>query len=313
LTLALFVAGISFGQQQSLPAAQPQPLWAELPVISPNAEELFVTHFVSADGERVAEVDEPGRVRSYTVCYDTLGRQPRWVACPMHPWYGGEAGRGDKWAFDPQIPREVQPDLRSAYKPVADNGSYSRGHLVASADRQRSEAMNRQTFYFTNMSPQTQHSFNGGIWKKLEERVREWAAVCPDTLYVVSGSAFIFEPVKITSDRAGAEIPVPTHFFKVLLSSKSGCSGRAVGELSADELRCVGFWLPHFGHGNKDRPSVDDMRSVAEIEELTGLSFFPMLSREAEWVKKSYNPEDWKGINDKWLMINGLHIIVARS
>jgi hypothetical protein len=41
------------------------------------------------------------------------------------------------------------------------------------------------------------------------------------------------------------------------------------------------------------------MRSVAEIEELTGLSFFPMLSREAEWVKTGYNPDDWKGINDK--------------
>jgi endonuclease G len=276
-----------------LPEPEPDPelsqfKWAELPVMNAMDDVVYVSHYVSSDGELDAQPSDKGRVRNYTVCYDETHHQPLWVAYPMHSWYDGDAGRNEKWQYDPYLPKDVQPNLSSSYN----KGEYSRGHMLASSDRQRADAMNRQTFYFSNMSPQIQNEFNGGIWSKLEQKVQDWGFGCPDTLYVVTGAAFSDNP-KTTSDKSGMSLPVPDYYYKVLLSSKSGQTGQSIGELPASELRCVGFWLGHFGYGTKDNLSTKEMMSVAEIEERTGFEFFPMLSAEARSVKNDVKPSDW--------------------
>ncbi len=145
------------------------------------------------------------------------------------------------------------------------------------------------------MSPQIYKGFNEGLWNVLEQRVQSWGDATADTLYTVTGSAFLGDGTQggigMTSDNDGRTVPVPSHFYKVLLSSKRRDTGRAVGELSADELRAVGFWLPHTSSGG--RLSRAHMRSVAEIEELTGEEFFPLLGGDARSVKESFNPADW--------------------
>jgi endonuclease G len=209
----------------------------------------------------------------------------------MHSWYNGSVDRSNAWNYDPYISHSKQPDLSSSYKSNGD-GSFSRGHMVASSDRLRTTALNKQTFYFTNMSPQTQNSFNGGIWEKLEKKVLAWGDDTSDTLYVVSGTAFI-GTLKTVKDNNGKVLPVPSNYYKVLLSSKSGKTGKSIGQLSASELKCVGFWLDHFGHSNTDKPSASDMMSVADIEAKTGFTFFPMLSESAKSVKENYKASDW--------------------
>jgi hypothetical protein len=109
---------------------------------------------------------------------------------------------------------------------------------------------------------------------------------------VVTGAAFSDSP-KSTSDKSGMSLPVPDYYYKVLLSSKSGHTGKSIGELPASEIRCVGFWLSHFGYGTKDNLSTKELMSVAEIEQRTGFVFFPMLSAEAQSVKETYTASDW--------------------
>ncbi len=261
--------------------------WAELPIMKQMNNVVYATYYVTADGQADASPTKAGRVRNYTVCFDGSKRQPLWVAYPMHSWYDGGAGRNDDWKYGPYIDPDIQPNLSSSYV-----SSYSRGHNVASSDRQRTRAMNEQTFYYTNMSPQIQNEFNGGIWNKLEIKVQNWGFNCSDTLYVVTGAAFI-NPTKTAKDNSGNSIPVPTHFYKVLLSSKSGNTRKPISQLNASELRCVGFWLNHFGYGTKSNISTNEMRSVADIEALTGFTFFPMLSESAKSVKNSYKSSDW--------------------
>lgn len=247
--------------------------WYELPEEQSGAKLYFAYHM---------RPDAP-TVRNYSVCYSAELHCAVWAAAAMHSSWNGNAGRNDDWQADPEIPASVQPNLSSSYK-----GDYSRGHMIASSDRQVSARTNRQTFYYTNMAPQIQNEFNGGIWSKLEVLVQDtWT--CPDTLYVVTGAHFANRS-KSVKDKDGNTCYVPTHFYKVLLRSKSGKTRKPVSQLSAEELQCVGFWFDHFGHGTKDRPVSSDMRSVADIEKETGLKFFPNVPNAP---KTTYKASDW--------------------
>lgn len=247
--------------------------WYELPEEQSGTQLYFAYHM---------RPDAPA-IRNYSVCYSAELHCAIWAAAAMHSSWDGSAGRNDSWQADPEIPSNVQPNLSSSY-----TGNYSRGHMVASSDRQVSAATNRQTFYYTNMAPQIQNEFNGGIWNKLEILVQDtWT--CSDTLYVVTGAHFANRS-KTTKDKNGNTCYVPTHFYKVMLRSKAGNTRKAVSQLSADQLQCVGFWFDHFGYGTKDQPSSQQMRSVADIEKETGLSFFPNVPNAP---KTTYKASDW--------------------
>lgn len=66
---------------------------------------------------------------------------------------------------------------------------FDRGHLSPSADNKMSAKANRESFLFSNMSPQLP-SFNQGIWADLEDWVRN-KVMEYDTVYVVTGPVFI--------------------------------------------------------------------------------------------------------------------------
>ncbi len=247
--------------------------WYELPEEQSGTKLYFAYHM---------RPDAP-EIRNYSVCYSAELHCAIWAAAAMHTSWNGNAGRNDDWQYDPEIPASVQPNLSSSYK-----GNYSRGHMVASSDRQVSARTNRQTFYYTNMAPQIQNEFNGGIWSKLENLVQDtWT--CSDTLYVVTGAHFANRS-KTVEDKDGNTCYVPTHFYKVMLRSKSGKTRKPVSQLSAGELQCVGFWFDHFGYGTKDQPTSREMRSVADIEKQTGLKFFPNVPNAP---KTTYKASDW--------------------
>lgn len=213
---------------------------------------------------------KPG-ARNYTVCYSKELRGAVWVAYPMHKCYteGDAGGRNDSWKYDPIIPNFVQPNLSSSYKSSGD-GSYSRGHMLASNDRQSDKATNRQTFYYTNMSPQIQDGFNGGIWATLEKSCH--SMICSDTLYMVTGAYFANEN-KHCEDKNGNTVVVPTHFYKVLIRSKSGDTGKPIWTLTADQIECAGYWFEHKVYsGSKPAQFI---KSVSWIEQQTGMTFFP--------------------------------------
>ena len=126
--------------------------------------------------------------------------------------------------------------------------------------------------------------------------------VCSDTLYVVTGAYFEGQhDLSInsqTTDRSGNVCPTPTFYYKALLRTKKGNTGKTINEISdANQLRAIAFWLEHADTGNDTNITAADCISVAELEKRTGFTFFPMIDDaiEAE-VKRAAVPSEW-GVN----------------
>lgn len=237
--------------------------WLELPDMSNMAANTkFVTHNTTINGKSV---------RNFSMLYDTNERIAYWVAYPHHSSYMGSTRRTDAWQYDPKIPTNQQANLSSSY---VDN-DYDRGHQIPSADRTATRAANEQTFYYTNMTPQKGKKFNQSIWANLEDDVRGWLGGSdkPDTLYVVTGAILKTrngnETVNYAKDRSGTKVAKPNYYFKVLLHRKN------------NNYRTIGFW-----YENRDytytQPVKSDIKTVREIENLTGFNFFANLPQATQ-------------------------------
>lgn len=260
--------------------------WAELP-IEKGDPDLYYAHHICPDfrvGGHLA--------RNYTVCYSAEHHCPVWVAAPRHACYEVKGtNRTDAYGKDPDIRSDIQ------YNSDATGGGCNKGHMLGSAERLVTRAVNRQVFYYTNIAPQYSSNFNngGGAWNKLESFVD--AQVCKDTTYVVIGTYFeTFTDAygkscsPATIEFGGrSDVTRPSMFYYLILRSKSGTTEKSVYDLPASDLKCAAFVLRHNiekGH----TPRKEDMRSVAEIERLTGFTFFANVPNAP---KDTYNPSDW--------------------
>lgn len=249
--------------------------WAEIPAYKENPSYQYVTHLTELNGTAV---------RNYSICYDKSHKTALWVAYPLHKCYLGNIDRTNEWVYDPEIGNEYQIYVKRAYKEYP---TYDRGHQIPSADRTFTRDMNAQTFYFTNQTPQIGQKLNQGIWQKLEEVIRK-NYTCSDTLYVVTGAYFANSNTKAT-DNNGVKVDVPTHYFKVLLRTKSGMTGKWVNQCNASELQAIGFWLENKPY-SETKVTKAICKKVSEIENLTGFIFFPGIPAE---VKNDFNAIDW--------------------
>lgn len=150
---------------------------------------------------------------------------------------------------------------------------YTRGHLYPAGAARWDSASLRESFYFSNVSPQLQ-GFNGGIWRALEEHLREIARREREIL-VVSGPVLRSGLPTLPQSR----VAVPDSFFKVVL------------DISPPTLTAVGFLLPH-------APSAARLQtfavSVDQVEAVTGLDFFPRLPDAVETVLEAhYHERHW--------------------
>lgn len=200
--------------------------------------------------------------RNYSMCYDTQHYVARWVAYPMHSYYTSGSEKSETYYQDPSFTSSQQ--ITDSY---VNGQTNSRGHQIAKAQRTVTAEARKQTNYYTNMTPQLQ-SLNGGKWSSLEDKERT-AWMCSDTLYVVSGCHF--DNYNTTcQNNDGKTCPMPTHYFKVMLRTKAGNTGKRVQVCSASELICAGYWVE-----NKDNDvATITFTSVSEIEQLTGFTFF---------------------------------------
>lgn len=237
---------------------------------------IYVSHFASLNNRTV---------RNYSFCYDKTLHVAHWVAYPLHSVYRGSIDRTNDFQYDPKVDYSYQPNLvERSY-----TGSYDRGHQLPSADRTATRELNLQTFYATNMTPQL-NRLNQDMWANLEAKVR--AQICSDTLYVVTG-CYYANTNTTTTDRDGKVCPVPTNYFKVLLRTRTGTTGKRIADCSADELKAIGFWVDQKSYGDIQPPASICM-SVAEIEKKTGFTFFPNIPESAaESVKAQNSPSQW--------------------
>lgn len=270
-------------QSDSVVTELDDPAWMELPAPVAMDETLhMVTHTAQMQGSLQ---------RNYTILYDEDLYAALWVAYPLCASHIS-TGREETWGYDPHVPNSSQTNVNKGYgasEPTTNypKNFYARGHQIPNADRNAVPDMMAQTYYSTNMTPQIQNGFNGGIWAKLEEAVRT-AIPQGDTLYVVTGAVFekhgTDEQVKeIVNKNDSKTLPVPNYYWKALLKVK-----REQGEVT--EASTIGFWLPH---GDlKDHSYSDYSVSVDQIETWTGFNLFPSIPDALEPFAESQTSWD---------------------
>ena len=126
------------------------------------------------------------------------------------------------------------------------------------------------------MSPQVP-AFNRGIWKKLEEKVRDWA-IEYDSLYIVTGGVLTDDLPTIGIDK----VSVPNSYYKVILKYSKG------------DVKGIGFLLPNEG---SQEPLQNFVVSIDSVESVTGLDFYPLLPNDQEKAiegKVCLNCWDWR-------------------
>ncbi len=205
-------------------------------------------------------------------------RHTRWVAFTAYDLTAVDnISRTNAWADDPEVPEDKRSER-------TDYSGYDRGHLVASNDRRYCREANEQTFYYSNMSPQLSN-FNQGIWQKLEENVKGWMQddALRDTLYVVKGGTIRED--QILKYNGPHSVPVPKYYFMAVLAKKG------------KSYKSIAFWLEH-----KKYSTPYDLQgkvlSVDELEEKTGIDFFPLLPDVIErQTEASYTLGDWTWSN----------------
>lgn len=157
----------------------------------------------------------------YTLSYIEGAEQPEWVYYTLTPQdLRGTAARGNNFRADGAI--STGSATLADYK----GSGYDRGHLAPAASMTRSAEAMSESFYMSNMSPQMP-SFNRGVWKRLEEYVRECAAR-DSVLHVVTG-VVLSEPMGSIGEN---EVSIPRYYYKALYSPKKGT---AVGYLLKNE------------------------------------------------------------------------------
>lgn len=268
--------------------------WGEQPEYRSDDAYIYKTYYATFVSNQFFP---GGKLRNYSVCYDVDRHISHWVAYPIFKkvYETPVLSRVNDFNYDPNDQLPVIPTRDQQYIGTGGNGrgygawGYDRGHMLPQASRYNNYEPNRMTYYGTNMMPQNS-TLNQNIWASLEGKVRGLGGLQTyDTLYVVTGAAF--KSTK-TIDNANGPIAVPSHCWKVLLRQR-GNQNRQISQFKADELKAIGFVFTNDDAGAAT--SIESaVRSVKEIEELTGFKFFRNLDPAvADAVKSQKNLADW--------------------
>ena len=175
------------------------------------------------------------------------------------------ASRKDDFREDPEIPVEFRVTLKDY------NGSgLDRGHMAPAADFGIDSKLMSESFFMSNMMPQSQGN-NRGIWKFTEEQVRAWAT--KSEVYVITGT--IYDGAYKT---IGNGVGVPTYLYKIVIQPSN--------------KRMIAFLYPNDKLNPKDIAKF--VVPVSEIETKAGIDFSPKIPADLkalESVAAKY--EDW--------------------
>ena len=245
----------------------------EIPALKGGSMNQFITHTTKRNGK-----DYP----TYSLEYSYKYKHSYWIAYRFDNTTGGNVGRNEAYKPDPELPSQY-----AAKHNDYTNSGYTRGHLCASSDRQYSKEANQQTFYMSNISPQSGNGFNqsGSAWNTGEDKVQAWGyniSRSTDTLYVVKGGTIGEGMIK---GYIKNEIAIPKYFFMAVLFR------------SGDNYKPIGFYMPH--ENLKDDPDKKDpkkyLMSIDALEQETGIDFFHNLPDNIEnTVEATYNVNDWQ-------------------
>lgn len=207
----------------------------------------------------------------FSVSYSSKHQNPEWVAYELtNKRLSNSAEERRSFKDDPETESDAKSDVYS-------ETGYDRGHLAPAHDMAFNETAMEECFYMTNISPQDP-DFNRGIWKSLETKVRHWAET-EKRLYIVTGP--ILRKKVSSRDRMVEGGPtVPSKFYKIIL------------DYEGSERKAIAFVLEN----KASKKSLTTYAvSIDEVEELTGLDFFPDLSaKEEKALEATFDVDLWE-------------------
>ena len=206
----------------------------------------------------------------YTSSYNKDTKQPNWVAwhltaehssgpCqrPTNAWHEDE---------DVPVPRATLADYKGS--------GWSRGHLCPAGDSKWSRDAMYESFLFTNCCPQNAN-LNSGAWNQIEMACRRWAEHYGD-IYIVCGPILYNKEHETIGPN---KVVVPEAFFKVILC----LNGKPKG---------IGFIRKNTDSNKRNELYVN---TITEVERITGITFFPTLSKNiSEIIKSKADIKDWE-------------------
>ena len=206
--------------------------------------------------------DRPEQIltrRGYTASYNNKSKTPNWVAWHLTKThtYGDNQRKNEVFFEDETIESGLRATDNDYY-----NSRYDRGHMCPAGDNKWDAQAMRESFLFTNICPQN-HGLNKYEWNDLEMLCRDWARQY-GAIDIVCGPIFSTTGDQKTIGRN--KVWVPEAFFKVILCRQG--TPKAIGFIYRNE-------------GVKQTQE-EALRSVDEIETLTGIDFFPALSDTLE-------------------------------
>ena len=218
--------------------------------------------------------DRPEQIlkrRGYTTSYNEKTKTPNWVAWHLTKahTYGDQQRKNEVFFEDENIVQEKRATNNDYY-----NSRYDRGHMCPAGDSKWDAQVMRESFLFTNICPQN-HGLNKYEWNDLEIQCRDWAREY-GAIDIVCGPLFPTTGEQKTIGRN--RVWVPESFFKVILCRQG-------------KPKAIGFIYRNEG---KKQTREEALRSVDEIEALTGIDFFPSLDDDTESrVEAESALEDW--------------------
>lgn len=199
---------------------------------------------------------------AFTLLYSEKHEQAIWVAYEL---LGSNSikslPRSNRFMVDPKVA------TGSANGSDFLKTGYDRGHLAPAADFGWSEIAMNESFYYSNMSPQLP-SFNRGVWKRLETKVRDWSLI-DSCIYIVTGP-ILSDSLKTIGANA---VSVPNFYYKVILDYYS------------ENPKGIGFVIPN---ASSSETLSAFAVTIDEVEQLTGINFFPSLTVEEEHTLEAH-------------------------
>jgi endonuclease G, mitochondrial len=152
----------------------------------------------------------------YVVSYNGSRKTPNWSSWELNSSWLGTTARQDTYRPDDTLPTNIPQASLADYS----GSGFDRGHMCPSADRTLSVADNTNTFYLTNMVPQSSNN-NQGPWANLEDYSRSLASSGKE-LMIISGPIY-----SGTIQTVGNGLEVPTSVWKVITVLDSPTQGAA--------------------------------------------------------------------------------------
>jgi len=212
--------------------------------------------------------------KGYVLGYNPEKKLADWVSYHFTDIYCvRNVGRTEDFRPDPDLLSGQRAELED-YK----GSGYDRGHLAPAADMARDVQTMSESFLLSNMTPQVGVSFNRGIWKKLEEKVRDWV-LQRKNIYVFTGP--IFSDPRHYNTIGPNKVAVPTHFYKIIVSCTE----------TGEDIDAMAFILPN--QKNPDNKLPQFITTINEIEKLTGLDFMHELDDNIEGKLESKKARMW--------------------